>query len=370
MARLPIINNLRVVPREASYLDRKLGQRGEIYYDQDNNTLRVYDGAESGGFSMAINDLSNVSNQDFATKAASAGIGGGGAQASGEITIAADDSTQRTIAAGEVFSILGSDGISTTTNTEGALTITNTNNTFNTIAVSGQANVVAETLSDTLTLAAGTNITITTDAATDTITISATPGGGGSDTFATVAVPGQSNVVADSAADTLNFNAGAGISITTDPSTDTITFTNTVSSVSDFTDLSEATTAGATFDQIYLPAITVLDVTNSGSAAYLFDQYTGNNPTLYALNGATIAFKLNVSGHPFLIQTGAGSNYDTGLIHVATDGTVSTGASAQGKTSGTLYWKIPSTISGGYRYQCSVHAPMVGNITIKNFGSI
>jgi len=52
------------------------------------------------------------------------------------------------------------------------------------------------------------------------------------------------------------------------------------------------------------------------------------------------------------------------------DGTVSTGASAQGKTQGTLYWKIPTSISGGYRYQCANHALMVGSISIKNFGSI
>jgi hypothetical protein len=50
-------------------------------------------------------------------------------------------------------------------------------NLFSTIAVSGQSNVVADQASDTLTLVAGTNITITTDASTDTITIAASGGG-------------------------------------------------------------------------------------------------------------------------------------------------------------------------------------------------
>jgi hypothetical protein len=45
--------------------------------------------------------------------------------------------------------------------------------------VSGQSNVVADSATDTLTLVAGTNITITTDASTDTITIAASGGGGG-----------------------------------------------------------------------------------------------------------------------------------------------------------------------------------------------
>ena len=46
-------------------------------------------------------------------------------------------------------------------------------NIFKNIAVSGQSAVVADTNNDTLTLVAGTNITITTDAASDSITINA-----------------------------------------------------------------------------------------------------------------------------------------------------------------------------------------------------
>lgn len=52
-------------------------------------------------------------------------------------------------------------------------------NLFSTIAVAGQSSVVADSASDTLTLVAGSNVTITTDATTDTITISSTGGGGG-----------------------------------------------------------------------------------------------------------------------------------------------------------------------------------------------
>lgn len=52
---------------------------------------------------------------------------------------------------------------------------------FTTIAVSGQSDVVADSTADTLTLVAGSNVTITTNAGTDTITIAST--GGGSSTF-------------------------------------------------------------------------------------------------------------------------------------------------------------------------------------------
>lgn len=57
-------------------------------------------------------------------------------------------------------------------------TNTGDQNVFQTIAVSGQSNVVADSTTDTLTLVAGTNITITTDAGTDSITINSTASGG------------------------------------------------------------------------------------------------------------------------------------------------------------------------------------------------
>ena len=48
-------------------------------------------------------------------------------------------------------------------------------NAFTNFAVTGQDTVVADQANDTLTLVAGTNITLTTNAATDAITISSTP---------------------------------------------------------------------------------------------------------------------------------------------------------------------------------------------------
>ena len=53
-------------------------------------------------------------------------------------------------------------------------TIPSPSNSFETIVVSGQSDVVADSTTDTLTLAAGTGISITTNAGTDTITITNT----------------------------------------------------------------------------------------------------------------------------------------------------------------------------------------------------
>lgn len=92
-------------------------------------------------------------------------------------------------------------------------------NAFGKIVVSGQSDVDADSSSDTLTLAAGSNITLTTNAGTDTVTIAAS----GSNAFGTVSVSGQSDVVADAAADTLTLAAGTGITITTNAGSDTVT---------------------------------------------------------------------------------------------------------------------------------------------------
>lgn len=56
-------------------------------------------------------------------------------------------------------------------------TNTGDQNLFSTIAVSGQSNVVADATGDTLTLVAGTGIAITTNAGTDAVTITATGSG-------------------------------------------------------------------------------------------------------------------------------------------------------------------------------------------------
>jgi len=98
---------------------------------------------------------------------------------------------------------------------------------FGSIAVSGQDTITIDQSSDTLNFEAGSGVTITTNATTDTITISSTGSGSGSteDVFKTIQVTGQPDIVADSSSDTLTL-AGDGIEITTDDATDTITIRN------------------------------------------------------------------------------------------------------------------------------------------------
>jgi len=95
------------------------------------------------------------------------------------IGIASDDSTVIDIGLGNTLKVIGAGGVTTAVSGQ-SITIDGSGvsgggtNSFSTIAVSGQSNVVADSTTDTLTLAAGTGITLTTNATTDTVTIAST----------------------------------------------------------------------------------------------------------------------------------------------------------------------------------------------------
>jgi hypothetical protein len=87
MSKIPVLTAIRIIPRETEFLDRKSGSRGEIFYDRDANTLRLYDGDNQGGVSLAKNDLTNISNSVFAAKATAAGVGSGGGGGSTTVSV-------------------------------------------------------------------------------------------------------------------------------------------------------------------------------------------------------------------------------------------------------------------------------------------
>jgi hypothetical protein len=117
-----------------------------------------------------------------------AGSGGGGGDTNIGITRTAA-TVVVTSSTGTDGTILAADGanagIFTSANHTKLAAITGTNTgdqfIFKNVAVLGQATVTAETTNDTLTLVAGTNVTITTDASTDSVTINASGSGGSGD---------------------------------------------------------------------------------------------------------------------------------------------------------------------------------------------
>ena len=370
----------------------------------------------------------------------------------------------------DVISFVAGSGITLVGNpTQSTIQITSTavTNSFANIIVSGNDTVTATNSAESLTLLAGSNIQISTNNETKTIIIAASGGGGGgaaSNSFVTIAVSGQNNVVADTSSDTLTLVAGSGMSITTDNSTDAITFVNsantysqinvggtvissasttgmfsmfqgsgitltpnlankavtvtnsgvtsidpgtgiTVSastgsvtisnSISNISNLSDAITAvypaysgggvntqtfgGVTIDKIFLPSMLRLSVAfvfdgTQGGSGYRFDSHYSNtlDPTIYLISGTTVAFNLNCAGYPFQILAPGGTAQTTGMIHVTTTGTVTTAGSANnGRVSGTLYWNIPETATGIYSYRATNQpTAMTGNINIRRISLI
>jgi len=125
------------------------------------------------------------SNILFVTGSGKVGVGTGTPIATldvaGKIAISAESNTPAQPADGKGFLYSKSDGKLYWRSydvTEVDLT-SGTTPTFKTLAVSGQDDVVADSTTDTLTLVAGSNMTITTDAAGDSITFTSTGGGGG-----------------------------------------------------------------------------------------------------------------------------------------------------------------------------------------------
>ena len=147
-------------------------------------------------------------------------------------------------------------------------------------------------------------------------------------------------------------------------------------------DNSAFTTAFPTIDTSHIFRITAV----SGSNHYTFSNYNSdgtdqNDPSLYLLCNHTYAFYLSWGGsHPFAIRTGtdgtsavtnlSASNGGDNLVHIATNGTVTTGTSANAQSTGWLIWQIPNfsakqnASTGNYGYQCTSHAAMFGQIYI------
>ena len=197
---------------------------------------------------------------------------------------------------------------------------------FKTISVSGQSDVVADAAADTLTLVAGSNMTITTNASGDEITFASSGSGGSQNLFSTIAVSGQSNVVADSTTDTLTLAAGNNVTITTDASTDTITINSTASGGSggSSTQFAKNTFTGDGSTTAF--TLTQSMTSEDGLIVFIDGVYQADN--VYSVSGTTLTFATaplasrvievfqlegGIVGSAPVVDTMTGDNSDTTL---------------------------------------------------------
>lgn len=233
---------------------------------------------------------------------------------------------------------------------------------------------------------------LSTDGSTLTINTASTP----SNTYLSVNYPSNTYLVATYATNTSLHTTFAQNTATISLINDRLQLANaaaayaTISSVNDKLQVANnAAFSGLAYSNTnpnYGAAVTY-NVHANGQTGFVISnmgfQKLGNSPTLTVRNECTIAFAINTANSdlstlsmPLSIKNGPnGILFSNGLIHVSTDGTVTTGASAQGKTSGVLYWQIPHDISGSANaYQIFSTANNVAaacaNLVIKDTGAI
>ncbi|ARW57084.1 baseplate wedge subunit and tail pin [Synechococcus phage S-B64] len=171
---------------------------------------------------------------------------------------------------------------------------------------------------------------------------------------------------ADSQTDTLTIAGGTNIVTSISGDTVTIDFNGTIPTT--FAAMTDTDLAGITQgDSLYWNGsdwvvtrspITWWELSANGSTDYTFSGpgFTGsvNDPTIYVYRGFTYAFDNSVLGvaHPFRIQSTQGLS-----------GTpYTTGQSGSGQS--VLYWTVPMDAPSTLYYQCTQHALMNGTITV------
>lgn len=161
------------------------GVEGQLYYNSSvgDKKLYIHDGTAwtpVGDITGVASTTSQLTVTSGTTGAVSLALDIASTVANGGTGLVTSDLLFDYIAGGTalVTGITAGTGISVSGST-GEVTITNTDlgssqSIFKNFAVAGQNTVVADTNNDTLTLVAGSNVTITTNDLTDTITIAST----------------------------------------------------------------------------------------------------------------------------------------------------------------------------------------------------
>jgi hypothetical protein len=288
--------------------------------------------------------------------------------------IVVDDVIVEADTQGDTLTLVAGPGISLTADPlSDTITITNTGgggggggNSFAIVAVPGQPSVIAETANDTLNIHAGTNVSITTNATTDTLTINASI-----PTFKNIVV-GSNTVVADNDTDTLTLIEGNGITLVGDPVTDSITISSAVNTFSSITVSGGATavadTANDTLTLIPGSGITLVadpvtdSITISSTAPNLFSTVAVAGQSNIVADGAgdTLTF---AAGSAITLTTNATT--DTLTVAISSNPTIP-GNQFIRVPFGTTLQRPTTGADGQLRYNTTTTALEVFNTSWKS----
>jgi hypothetical protein len=282
-----------------------------------------------GGGQLVDASVTNakLANSSLTVTAGTGMSGGGAVSLGGSVTLTNAGVTSNV--AGTGITVSGGTGAVTITNSDRG----SSQNIFKNFAVSGQSTVVADGNDDTLTLAAGSNVTITTNASTDTITISSTDtnttytAGGGltlsSTEFSHTDTSSVSNLTASSRryVTALTFDTYGHVT-GYETATETVLDTNTTYSVGDggLTQVNFTTTRRDKLDGIAAGATNVTNTnqltngagyqTTSGTVAKVENTVSGTN-------SADLVYGNMADNDQFRIRIG-GTASNSGFVEIAT----------------------------------------------------
>jgi len=301
--------------------------------------------------------------------------------------------------------------ISTSTLTNKTIDANGTGNSITNLEVADFAAASIVTQSEGIS-SNNNDTTIPTSAAVKAYADSVGGGGGGG---STIVVQDEGSALSTNAT-TLNF-VGAGVTASGTGAVKTITVGAGVSTLAGLSDTTIASSAAGqtllydasdsydnkqikvfennsayttAFPMFFGAQMFTISAAGTGNG-YTFENYNSDGTDMNSGGGASgstltifedqvVVFHLKWgASHPFAIRTGAsggsnGTNLTTNnggdnLIHIAPNGTVTTGTSANAQTSGYLIWKVPhfgSNQASTYYYQCTAHpSSMYGLIKIR-----
>ena len=130
-----------------------------------------------------------------------------------------------------------------------------------------------------------TNLTATYNDGSNTIDLAVSGGGSVSDAFKNIAVSGQSNIVADSSTDTLTLAAGDNITLTTNASTDTVTIASSASGSGTLT-IEQQTFSGDGSDTTF----TLTSTCNNENKLQVYIDGVYQSKSNFSVSGTTLTF--------------------------------------------------------------------------------
>lgn len=105
----------------------------------------------------------------------------------------------------------------------------------------------------------------------------------------------------------------------------------------------------------FIQAQDTLAVTANGFTSYTIDGES--NPTLTLIRGNTYVFQVSAPGHPFWINSTAGTG---------TNNAFSDGVTGNGTSSGFITFAVPESAPDQLFYNCQFHSAMTGMINITS----